>query len=232
MTSERMTAIALGILLILGIVFGILNTVPLLEQPDYLAKLASIRTQVLVAIFFQAAMAITYVCIAVLFYHIIKKHGGKLGMAYLGFRLIGAAFLFVGIASLSLLLSLSGDFVSAGSPESGYFQTMGEMLRKGRDLLNHVGMILPWMIGSLILCYSMLRMKAIPAWLSVWGIAASVASILATLILMLEFIKIITPIYFILNIPYGLFELVLAGFLLVRGFNPGMVKPIEKGGIA
>jgi len=222
-TSERMTAIALGILLILGIVFGILNTVPLLEQPDYLAKLASIRTQVL---------AITYVCIAVLFYHIIKKHGGKLGMAYLGFRLIGAAFLFVGIASLSLLLSLSGDFVSAGSPESGYFQTMGEMLRKGRDLLNHVGMILPWMIGSLILCYSMLRMKAIPAWLSVWGIAASVASILATLILMLEFIKIITPVYFILNIPYGLFELVLAGFLLVRGFNPGMVKPIEKGGIA
>jgi hypothetical protein len=231
-TSERKTAIALGILLILGIAFGMANTVPALEKPDYLATLATMRTRVLVAVFFQAAMAIAYVCIAALFYQVIKNHDGKLGTAYLGFRMIGAAFLFVGIASLSLLLSLSGNFLSAGSPGSGYFQTLGELLRKGRDLLNHVGMILPWAIGSLILCYCMLRMKAIPAWLSVWGIAASGASILATVILMLEFIKIISPIYFILTLPYGLFELVLAGFLLVRGFNPSMVKSTENGGIA
>ena len=64
------TAKILGGLLISAIVFGILNTVPALEYPDYLAKLSTIRTQVLVAVFFQAAMATVYVCIAVLFYQI------------------------------------------------------------------------------------------------------------------------------------------------------------------
>ena len=38
--SERKTAIAAGILLISGIVFGILNSVPALEYTGYLTKLA------------------------------------------------------------------------------------------------------------------------------------------------------------------------------------------------
>ena len=48
----------LGVLLICGILFGILNSVPALENPDYLTKLSTIKTQVLIAVFFQAAMAV------------------------------------------------------------------------------------------------------------------------------------------------------------------------------
>jgi ABC-type Mn2+/Zn2+ transport system permease subunit len=72
-SSDRKTAVALGILLLSSILFGILNTVLALESPDYLAKLSAIKTQVLIAVFFQAAFAIAYVGIAVLPYPILKR---------------------------------------------------------------------------------------------------------------------------------------------------------------
>lgn len=228
MNSDRRTAIILGILLISGILFGILNSVPALENTDYLTKLSAIKTQVLIAVFFQSAMAAVYVCIAVLLYPIIKKYNEGFAIGYFGFRIIGAAFLFVGIVSLLLLLLLSQSFVSTGQLNSPYFQTIGELLRTGRDLMNHIGMILPWSLGGLILYYCIFKMKLAPKWLSIWGIVGSSLTIIATLMLMLDFIKIVTPTYFMMNTPTALFELSLAFFLIVKGFNPIVVNSNEK----
>jgi MFS family permease len=219
--SDRRTAIILGILLISGILFGILNSVPALENPDYLTKLATIKMQVLIAVFFQSAMATVYVCIAALLYPIIKRYHEGLAIAYFGFRIIGAAFLFVGIASLLLLLTLSQSFVSTGQPNSIHFQTAGELLRTGRDLM---------CLGGLILYYCIFKMQLVPKWLSIWGFVGSSLTIIATLMLMLGFIKIVTPTYFLMNAPTAFFELSLAVFLLVKGFNPSIVHSNESSG--
>jgi hypothetical protein len=228
--SDKRTGILFGLLLIAGIVFGILNSVPALEYPDYLTKLATIKMQVLIAVFFQSAMATVYVCIAALLYPMIKRYHEGLAIAYFGFRIIGAAFLFVGIASLLLLLTLSQSFVSTGQPNSIHFQTAGELLRTGRDLMNHVGMILPWCLGGLILYYCIFKMQLVPKWLSIWGFVGSSLTIIATLMLMLGFIKIVTPTYFLMNAPTAFFELSLAVYLFVKGFNPGIVHLTERSG--
>jgi hypothetical protein len=219
-SPDKRTARTWGILLIAGIVSGILNTVPALEYPDYLAKLSGLRTQVLVAVFFQAAMAAVYVWIAALLYPVIRTYSEGLAIGCFGFRIIGAAFLFVGIASLLLLLSLSEGFVTAGQLNLLYFRTTGELLRTGRDLMNHVGMILPWTLGGLIVYYCTFKMKLVPQWLSVWGIVGSTLTLTATVLLMLDVIKIVTPVYFIMNTPTALCELSLAVFLTVNGFRP------------
>jgi hypothetical protein len=218
--SDRSTSIALGILLISGIVLGILNSVPALEYPDYLVKLPGIKTQVLIAAFLQSAMAAVYVCIAVLFYQTIKSRNPGLAIGYFGFKIIGSAFLFIGTLSLLLLLWLSQSYASAGQPASSHFQTLGELLRRGRDLINHIGMILPWTIGGLLLYYCFYKIKLVPRWLSTWGIVGSSLTLLATMLLMLDFIEIITPVYFTLNTPTAFFELVLAIYLFFKGFNP------------
>ena len=220
MNSERRRAVLLGVLLISGIAFGILNTVPALEYPDYLAKLSTIRTQVLTAVFFQAAMATVYVCIAVLFYPVVERYSKGLALGYFGLRIIGAAFLFVGIGSLLLLLQFSQSLVSAGLLDAPQLQIAGELLRVGRDIMNHVGMVLPWVLGGLILCWSMFRTESVPRWLSAWGIVGYVLSLIATLLLMLGIIEMMTPTYMAMNTPTALFELSLAVFLIVRGFNP------------
>ncbi|MBW7476307.1 DUF4386 domain-containing protein [Paenibacillus oenotherae] len=220
MNSNRRTAIFLGILLIFSFVFGILSSVPALEHPDYLSKLSEIEMQVYVAIFSQAAMSVVYVIITALLYPIIKEYNKSLAAGYFGFRMIGAAFLFVGIGSLLLLLWLSQGHASASQMDSAHFEIIAELLRRGRDILNHIGMILPWSIGGLILYYCLYKIRLVPRWLSIWGIVGSSFTLAATVILMLNVITLTNPVYFILNTPTALFELIFAIFLIVRGFNP------------
>ncbi len=218
MKTNRRTAIFLGILFILNFVFGIFSSVPALEKPGYLVKLSEIEMQVLIAIFFQAAMAVVYVLITVLFYPIIYKHSKRLGVGYFGFRIIGAGFLFAGIGSLLLLLWLSQTFVAAGQANLEYFDIIAELLRRGRDILNHIAMILPWSIGGLILYFSLYKIKLIPRWLSIWGIIGSAFTLVTTILLMLNVITIVNPIYFILNAPIAFCELIVAILLIFRGF--------------
>jgi hypothetical protein len=225
MITDRRRAVLLGVLLICGIAFGIVNTVPALEYPDYLAKLSTIRSQVLIAVFFQAAMATVYVCIAVLFYPVVKRYSEGLALSYFGFRIIGATFLFVGIGSLLLLLQFSQSLVSAGLLDAPQLRIVGELLRTGRDIMNHIGMPLPWILGGLILCWAMLKTAVVPRWLSVWGIVGAVLTVIATLLYMLGFIEMMTPTYLLMNVPTALFELSLAAFLVARGFNPVVADP-------
>lgn len=230
MNLGKRTGAIFGVLLISGIVSGILSSVPALEMPDYLTKLSTIKTQVLIAVFFQSAMASVYACIAAVMYPIIKRYHEGLAIAYFGFRIIGAAFLFVGIASLLLLLTVSQSFVSTGQPNSIHFQTAGELLRTGRDLMNHICMILPWCLGGLILYYCTFKMELVPKWLSIWGFVGSFLTLIVTLMLLFGSIKIVSPVYFLMNTPTAFFELFLSVFLLVKGFSPNIVHSNEMTG--
>lgn len=223
MTLNRKIAIIYGILIIAGITFGILNSVPVLEEPDYLGRIAPIRNQVLLAVFFQAVMATAYVWLAVLAYPLIKKYSQNIALGYFSFRIIGAIFLFVGIVSLILLLFTSEAFVAAGQPAGSHFQTLGEVLRIGRDGFNHIAMILPWTIGGLLLYYCFFKMDLLPKWLSIWGIIGSILTLAATILLIFDVIKIPTVPYFALNGPTAFFELFLAGYLIAKGFKPSAV---------
>lgn len=96
---------------------------------------------------------------------------------------------------------------------------MSELLRRGRDILNHIEMILPWSVGGLILYYCLYKTVLIPRWLSIWGLAGSALTLLSTLLLMLNAIEMATPVYFILNASTGLLEVSLAIFLMTKGFQ-------------
>ncbi|MCD4711826.1 MAG: DUF4386 domain-containing protein [Clostridiales bacterium] len=139
-------------------------------------------------------------------------------VGYFSFRIIGAGFLFIGIGSLLLLLWLSQTFVAAGQANSANFDIIAELLRRGRDVLNHIAMILPWSIGGLILYYSLFKTRLIPNWLSIWGVIGSGLTLVTTMLLMLNIITIVNPIYFILNSPIAFYELIVAILLIFKGF--------------
>lgn len=219
MEANRRTAVALGVLLIGAIVCGLFNSVPAIEAPDYLEKLASIESRILVAVFFQAAMATVYVLIAVVTYPIVKLDSRNGALAYFAFRVIGAAFLFVGIVTLLLLLALGRRFAQADAANLADFEMIGALLRQARDWLNHIGMILPWSIGSVFLYGAFLRTRLIPRWLSIWGLVGAALTLVATILYMLDQIQIVTPAYLTLNVPTALLEITLAVYLIVRGFR-------------
>ncbi|NJN17086.1 MAG: DUF4386 domain-containing protein [Oscillochloris sp.] len=217
--TTRQTASMFGALLIAAIVCGVLNSVPALEASDYLETLAAHESRILVAVFFQAAMAVIYVAIAVIMYPLVRIDSRNSALAYVTFRSIGAGFLFVGIVTLLLLLALGRRLAQAGAPAAADAALIGGLLRQGRDWLNHIGMILPWSIGGLFLYRAFLRTGVIPRWLAIWGLVGTALTLVATILYMLDQIQIVTVAYFALNAPTALLEVTLAVYLIARGFQ-------------
>ena len=221
-TSKRATTVA-GWLYIVGTVAGILSVADAVDAPDYLSGAAANANRVMIAAFFHLLMAPAYVGIAVSLYPVLRQHNPYLAFGFAGFRIIAGVFIIIGVVLLLLILTLSQEFIGAGAPSSSYFQTLGGLLQAGRDLVNHVAMVLSVSIGGL-LYYSLLdRTRLVPRWLSGWGLIATALTISATVCVMFRVIGIITTTYIALNVPMALQELVLAVWLIAKGFNPSEI---------
>jgi hypothetical protein len=149
----------------------------------------------------------------------IRKYNESLAIGFVCSRIIAAVFIIIGVISLLLLLTLSQEFVKAGNPDSSYFQTLGGLLRTGRDLVNHVAMILALSIGGLMFYFLLYQTKLVPRWLSSCGLVGTILTISASLLLMFRLIEIMSTNYLVLNLPMALQEMVLAIWLIVKGFN-------------
>ena len=159
----------------------------------------------------------------------LKKVNTSLTIGFLTFRSISVAFIFIGWLSILLLLELSDEFLQAESSGSAHFQTLDNLLRSGRDLVNHVAMPLILSVGNLMFYSILYQSKLIPRWLSIWGLIATVLSgILASILLMFNVINIITPSYIMLALPTALLEIVLALWLIIYGFDMHLVNSNSK----
>lgn len=218
--NSRKAAIFAGVLFIIGTVAGILSIAPSIDSPDYLIKAAANATQVLTGAYFQFIMIVGYVGIAIVLYPILSKSHDGFALGFVAFRVIVGVFIIIGVITLPLLLTLSQEFVKAGAPDSSYFQTIGELLRSARDLANHVALPLALGLGDLMFYYILYRTKLVPQWLSAWGLAGTILVMLASTLFLFRLIGLLTPTFMGLTIPLALQQMVLAVWLLVKGFHP------------
>ena len=151
-----------------------------------------------------------------------------MALGFLSFRIIAAVLNIIGFISLLMLLSLSQEFVRERTPDSSYFQTSGDLLRSGRDFVNHIAMILTLSVGSLMFYFSLYQTKLIPRWLSFWGLLSTIFTILASILIMFHIIDIITAIYIGLNFPLILLEMVLAIWFIIKGFDSNIKSSITE----
>ena len=225
MNSDRKTAILAGVLYFLGIIAGALSVVPVIDVPDHLIQISANAGQVNSGAFFQFLMTAAYVGMAITLYPILKKHNESLALGYVGSRLVAAAFNVIGVIILLLLLTLSQEFVKAGAPVSSHFQTIGELLRTGRDLVNHVVMILVLSMGGLMFYCLLNQTKLVPHWLAGWGLVGTAVTITASFLFMFRIIELMTSVY--MNFPLALQEMVFAVWLIVKGFNPAAIAALS-----
>lgn len=219
MNSLRKIAIAAGLLFIVGTVAGLLSVAPAIDSPDYLAQAAANAGQVTLCAFFQFIMSTAYLGYAILLYPVLKKHSEGLAAGFAGLKFVAGAFNIIGAVFILLILSLSHSYLSAGAQDTSQLITLGALLRTGRDLINHVAMILASSAAS-FLCYVVFyRAKLVPRWLSAWGFAGVLLTVSASFLVMFRAIDIVTPAYLALCVPLALQEIFLAIWLIVKGFD-------------
>ena len=81
-------------------------------------------------------------------------------------------------------------------------------------------MTIVFSLGSLIFNYLLYQTKLVPRWLSGWGLVAGVLYLASGLLAMFSIVEALSPIYIALQSVKGLQEMVLAVWLIVKGFNP------------
>jgi Domain of unknown function (DUF4386) len=226
MNPDRKIAIIAGALFIIATAASLLGTSfagSILGSPDYLAKISTNRNPILAGALLSFMAAAASSSIAISLYPILKKYNEGLALGAVGFRLIEAVFYIVGAICLLSLLTVSQEFVKAGG-QSSSFQTLGHLLLSARDLAGFVFGVMAFCLGALMYYYIFFQSKLIPRWLSVWGLLAIMSLLAATLLTIFdgEPFSISGNLIF-LALPIALQELVLAVWLIVKGFDPSAI---------
>jgi hypothetical protein len=211
-----------GVLFIMGFA-GILSTVlvkPITDDPNYLIKVSENENQVLIAALSELIMAFAVAGIAIWLYPVLKKYNEPLALGSVGFRIIEAVFIIVFASGLPLLLVLSQEYVKAGAPDASYFQTLGTLLLSMRNLMIQTLVSIAFSLGALMYYYIFYQSKLIPRWLSGWGFMGVALWLAAALLSMFGQIIPFSTVMILLAIPIAVNEMVLAIWLIVKGFNP------------
>jgi len=218
MDSTRKTAIIVGVLFITALVSSMLSGVfsGSINDPDYLTAVSANENQVLVGVLFQLSLTASVVAIPIMMFPILKKQNESLALGYVGARIFEGFFDAVIAISLVLILTLSRKFVEAGAPDASYFQTSGALLLAVKDW-SSVPENFPYGLGALILNYMFYQSKLIPRWLSGWGLVGG------TLMLAMGLLRMFGYSVTFLALPILLNEMVLAVWLLAKGFNSSAI---------
>jgi hypothetical protein len=227
--ADRKTAAVVGVLFIIGTVSGLLMFpfIAILNTPDHLTTIATHEGQMIIATLLKFIMGVACAGIGLALYPILKKYNEGLAIGAVGFRTIEGVVDIVGALSYIALLALSQEFVKAGAPASSYFQTADVVINAGIGWFRDAAMLLTFGIGALMYYVVFYQYSLVPRWLTVWGLVGITLTIISALLVMFHLLPPFGTIQVILNLPILPQELVLAVWLIAKGFNPSAIASLS-----
>jgi hypothetical protein len=222
MDTNRRLAVVAGVAFLIATIaqtVGVVLVSPILSAPDYLTEIAANEGRVLWGALLQSIGAIACTGIALALYSVLRGHNHGLAIGSVGFRTIeGVLHILVAVCWL-LLVTLSREAASAGMPGASASAVTGALLIAGPDWLAPLALLA---FGAGAFCYYWVFYQArlIPRWLSAWGLVAIAMVMVSALLVLLEIIEAFSTPQLVLALPIFLQEMVLAVWLIAKGFNP------------
>jgi hypothetical protein len=230
MNSERQSAILVGILFIIATAFLFIGEAfynPILGSPDFLENAYPNRTIVVFGILLEFTCVIAIPLIAICIFPILKKYGEALALGYVAFRLLEAVFfMIVDINKLSLI-SASQGYLNAGGADASFFQNLASSIQSENTWLFSI-YVLIFALGALIFYSALYRSNLVPRFISAWGWIAAVIMIIGTVLGLLDVNIPVSDLVveLIFALPIAVNEMVLAIWLIIKGFNPAVLAPM------
>ncbi|HSR20834.1 MAG TPA: DUF4386 domain-containing protein [Anaerolineales bacterium] len=227
MKTYRSTATIVGVLYIVGTVAGVLSVVftgPTVNAPDVLRQVSATRPQIVVGGLFVLLMGFALALIPVLVFPILKRYNEPLALGYVVFRgALETAMYIVTAISLLLLIPLSQEYLNAGAPAASHFQTLSALLRSLGELPL---LVVVFSLGALIFYYLLYQSQLVPRWISVWGFIAIALHLATGLLIILGLQTSFDTANSIMNLPIFLQEMVMAVWLIVKGFDRAAIASL------
>jgi len=229
MNKNKKTAISVGVLFIIASVLGVLGrsfSQPILDAPDYLIKISANENQVIIGGLLSLLAAFASAGIAIGLYPVLKKHHEALALGSVGLRVMEGMLYIIGVVGLLSILTLSQEYVKAGASNASLFQASGTSLLAVRDWAGKLS-IIAFTMGALMYYYVFYQSKLVPRWLSGWGFLGAALSLAAVLLAISGQIIYFSMVFILLQLPIGVQEMVLAVWLIVKGFSPSAIASLS-----
>jgi hypothetical protein len=221
--TYRKNAISVGVLFIIATVLNVLGKTkfldPILDAPDFLIKISANENQVIIGGLLVLLSAFACAGIAIGLYPVLKKHHEALALGSVGFRVMESMLYIVGVVCTLALITLSRGYVLAGASNASSFQISSTLLLAVKDSAGLLSVV-TFTMGALMYYYVFYRSKLIPRWLSGWGFVGAALSLGCALLTIFGQLIPFSTVFILLQLPIGLQELVLAVWLIAKGFNP------------
>jgi len=226
MNSTRKIAMISGVIFIIAtvVVFVADALTPGLTGTNYLTLFSANTNRVAAGALAYLASAFASGGIAIAMYPVMKGSNAGLALGSVVFRALEAAFYMVEVVCLLSLLTLGQQFTTAGAADRTSLQAIGDLLVSVRDQAALVA-VFAFCLGAFMYYYLFFQSKLIPRWLSGFGIVAIIL-MLATCVLSLFSGNRITS-YIPLAFPIFLQEMVLAVWLIAKGFNQSAITSLS-----
>jgi hypothetical protein len=223
LNSSKKTAIIVGILFIVATVSAIISVVflePILQDPNYIVRFSENEYKVIVGVLLDILGAGAFVGLAVIIYPILRKHNETIALGYVVARIIEAVPFIIANLSLLSLLTLSKEFIQTPSPEVSLYKPAAAGLIAVYDWAQLLGPRIFASLAALPFYFLLYQSKLLPRWISIWGLIGAPLYLASGFLPLFGLVDPISPILVILFLPAAILEMVLAVWLIVKGFNP------------
>jgi hypothetical protein len=222
MSTNRKQAILVGVFFIIAAVAAIAGLAaydPIINNSDYLTTGPTSSNQIVLGAIFEMLTAVSVAGTAITFFPILRKHNETIALGYVGGRLLEAVFIILGLVSILTLLSLRQTVEAGAALDAAALPTLYKLLRSTHAWSFILGPAFMLGINTLLYSTVLYRTKLVPRPLSSLGLIAAVCIFSAALLELFGIILQVSAWGAILALPVATYEISLAVYLIVKGFN-------------
>jgi hypothetical protein len=224
--EHRAAATTAGILYIIGTVAGVLSkavtSFPVHNADDPLAYAASHSGAVATGALLVLVMGLSLAFVPVVLFPVLRRVNEVLATGYLIIRGAVETTIYVIIAIAWLMLVPLAETMSAGSgtasPAGVHLGTLVVDSDGASAILSLV-----FCLGGVLFYILLYRSRIVPRWIPVWGFVGIPLYVAAYLLAMYGVVGINSSAVNLLCLPLAVQEMVLAVWMIARGFRPAAV---------
>ena len=219
MTSDRRTALVVGVLFILTFVTSIAAVVAygsVLTDPKYITGPGA-DSRVFFGAFLELFLIITNIGCAVVLFPILKFQSESIALGYVAARIMECTFIIIGILSVLAVVTLRQDATSANADS---FTNIGTSLVAAKNWTFLLGPGFADGIGTgLLLGWLMYRSGLVHRPMALFGVIGGPLLAISGIAVLMGVIPQGSPVQNLMTVPEIIWEAYLGLWLTFKGFN-------------
>lgn len=218
--TQRKAAIIIGVLILAQMAGSALVNffaeAPLFDGAGFLVNAASHSNQIAVAVFLAIILEATWVAISILAFPVFAERSTRSALAFFAVAIVCLVIGVIENAAVMSMVSASQSYAIATVSDRAQLQLMRGIVASARNWPHFLGRMFDG-LAALVFYAVLFRFALVPRVISAFGMIA-VASMLTGLSMPFFGRAVIFP----MLAPLGLTQLILAVWLIARGFNERM----------